>query len=361
MTDTLIATLGTVPGTVTATYEALYKTRRDLNHFDKVVFLGTLHRDVIDARTIVEEEMRNRYGNGLPEFIDENFPDEDVNTAPGFHKWVSDAIERYVETEDRLWISVTGGRKTMSAITAIVAQIYPNVQGIHHTWVHPDIERRAATTRSRRSENVLFPSLEPNDNQCRLVTLPYFALSDYREHFLAEQIPSYNLGDYLKGERYNETTARQVLNAMPRRLSPELSHDFVGQLQVLFQRPQEDDLVNTIKSILGILEEAGIIIDYGRLMYALDTAQEADDPAPTLDQFVDYLVAESRDNRPFAWARKLQEGFFSRQNREALGTVADLMQVASGLSLVSGQFFGVLAETYLHIVNLTDLISSSGN
>ncbi|MBN1136747.1 MAG: hypothetical protein JXM73_09175, partial [Anaerolineae bacterium] len=103
-------------------------------------------------------------------------PAPDINTADDvfiFREAIL-ALLRDVYKEDDIYICLAGGRKSMSGIAAIAAQLYGgNVRGLYHLYILPDLEDDGdigVLEDSPNKERVLCPG----PSEVRLVNLAFF-------------------------------------------------------------------------------------------------------------------------------------------------------------------------------------------
>ena len=173
----LIASLGRSPGVVTGTVDALNDTGRRPGR----VYIATTSDPIIWEKCIplLKEEFYKRY-SGIDLRDSEicirrnDIYDEDDNAE--FARKVGRVIAKEVRGENDVYISLAGGRKTMSAIMALLGQLY-GVSGILHILVDPEFERDGEVTRllglpMDRRQLVLHPPAEKR----RLIEFPVFAI-----------------------------------------------------------------------------------------------------------------------------------------------------------------------------------------
>ncbi|MEM3546000.1 MAG: CRISPR-associated ring nuclease [Candidatus Bathyarchaeia archaeon] len=173
----LIASLGRSPGVVTSTIDALNDTGRKSSR----VYLATTSDPIIWEKCIplLREDFRERYPD--VELRDaeiyiksSDIYDEDDNAE--FARKVGCVIAREVRAGNDVYISLAGGRKTMSAVMALLGQLY-GVRSILHILTDPELERDGEVTKllelpMDRRKLVLHPPAEKR----RLVEFPVFAI-----------------------------------------------------------------------------------------------------------------------------------------------------------------------------------------
>jgi len=164
MENVLIATLGESPIVVTAMYDLLKKEKGLV--IDKIVVLYPEKEALIStAFDLIREALRDRC-----EVIPECLPFEDVaNEADSFYflhtlyRLLNDAQK----SENRVYLSLAGGRKNMSALMAILVPLFPCVEGLYHV-IDPD-----EGTRRYHFKSVEYIFDLPDDER-----LSYFLLTD---------------------------------------------------------------------------------------------------------------------------------------------------------------------------------------
>ncbi len=203
----LISLLGLAPGVVTGAYYALVRDRGI--PIDRVVTLTTNHQQASDCEREIERELQRwqdeqrvtvRY-DGLavlyePESGGDShqslqkqmadacrlrIPEDDLNTEHSVNVFREAMLTlvRDVYRDDEVYLCVAGGRKSMSAIAAIAAQLYGHgVKGLYHLFVSRGIERDGMidvlpTLPTERKRCVLRPTLD----EVQLVELPFFQLT----------------------------------------------------------------------------------------------------------------------------------------------------------------------------------------
>src|SRR2546421_1766589 len=131
MENVLIATLGESPIVVTAMYDLL-KKRQQLA-IDKVVILQPEGGLIPLAFDLIREALQDKC-----EVIAEPLGFEDAdNEAHSFsflrtlYRLLND------ERENKVYLSLAGGRKNMSALMAILVPLFPCVEGLYHV-IDPD-------------------------------------------------------------------------------------------------------------------------------------------------------------------------------------------------------------------------------
>lgn len=126
MANILIASLGESPIVVTAMVKAL-KEKNNIQ-LDKVVVLYPgKHPNIKDGVTLIEE-------HSLCENIEPHvLPFRDANTSGYCHSFLR-ILHKVLEIHqsDTFYLSLAGGRKSMSALMFLFAPFYENIKGLYH-------------------------------------------------------------------------------------------------------------------------------------------------------------------------------------------------------------------------------------
>lgn len=129
MENVLIASLGDSPIVITAMYDLLKKEEEQV--IDKIVVLYPEKEALIStAFDLIREAFRDRC-----EVIPEYLPFEDVaNEADSFYflRTLYRVLNDAQKSENRVYLSLAGGRKNMSALMAILVPLFPCVEGLYH-------------------------------------------------------------------------------------------------------------------------------------------------------------------------------------------------------------------------------------
>ncbi len=129
MEHVLIASLGESPIVVTSMYDLL--TQQEQKHIDRLVVLYPRGGMVTEACALVEEAMK-----GHPCKVD--FQDlyiDDVNTTRDCLKFLQKLYQLLVnhqDNEDTVYLSLAGGRKSMSALMAWVIPYFSCIEQLYH-------------------------------------------------------------------------------------------------------------------------------------------------------------------------------------------------------------------------------------
>jgi len=143
---TLIAPLGHAPGTVTTAFYALQE--RGFGVMDRLITVTTSSRKAADAEQLIAEELKRwKESGGRVEYVRERIEAEDLddlqyaNATALFQGKIVEILHRERQQPDNeIYVSIAGGRKSMSALTAVAAVLY-DADMIFHIYVNDDLER----------------------------------------------------------------------------------------------------------------------------------------------------------------------------------------------------------------------------
>jgi CRISPR-associated protein Csx14 len=182
----LIISLGRSPPVVTETVDALLEMGVNLR---RVYCVSTNDRD-IQTRCIplLEAEFRNypEYVNRRIEFHPWNFiSNRDIETQEDHLEFVNLASSIMKREEDRrsdVYLSMAGGRKTMSAAMAVLAQIY-SARAITHVLVPAEIERKGTIdVLEKEPEEERRKILHPENKN--LIIFPVIGIASFRNEII---------------------------------------------------------------------------------------------------------------------------------------------------------------------------------
>ena len=132
MRKILIATLGETPQVVTEAIDALKEIKGI--EINEVVTVSTKGWKVDIAQELLREDIDRNYGNKIVYYNrPTDFEDVDDQWANiGFMKIVCSVLLHYKGSER--YVSIAGGRKTMSALMTLAVQMY-GANGLYHVLV----------------------------------------------------------------------------------------------------------------------------------------------------------------------------------------------------------------------------------
>jgi len=183
----LIASLGRAPPVVTETVDALLELGVNL----KRVYCVSTADDVICTKCIPlllnEFEKYPEYKRRRIEFYPWNLiSNRDIETIEDHLEFLRVASSIMKEEEGRgseIYLSMAGGRKTMSAAMAVLAQVY-SAKAITHVLVPPEIEEKGTIAKLEQIEaeeerkRVLHP---PEKN---LILFPVIGIASFRDEMI---------------------------------------------------------------------------------------------------------------------------------------------------------------------------------
>jgi len=173
----LIASLGRSPGVITGTVDALIEEGKKPGR----VYIATTSDELIwgECIPLLEREFWARYPDieldtRQIRISKDDIYDEQDNAE--FMRRVAAVVGRERFWGNDVYLSLAGGRKTMSAVMALIGQLY-GAKAILHLLVDPELEKDGVITRllklpEDRRELVLHP---PADKR-RLIEFPVFAI-----------------------------------------------------------------------------------------------------------------------------------------------------------------------------------------
>jgi len=201
----LIATLGTSPAVVTEAVDLL--TEQECRP-DGVILLRTEDTDVCEAYELLANHLPQHDGLTWVEPVPIG-QHGDVDTSEAAVEFMQEAcriLKSYRDAGYRLFVSIAGGRKAMSALLALAVQFY-GAERLFHIWVPPWLEEEGEIARLRNlPEEDLIRKLHPpldTEDRPRLVDLPFIGLFPWLE----------DIRDALKGAVPLERSLKTLLQA----------------------------------------------------------------------------------------------------------------------------------------------------
>lgn len=175
----LLSSLGLSPAVVTETIDALQNTGLQIN---TVVLLSTSNERIIDTYVpLLHEDFMETY-QGKVELIPAPIASDDIWTAQDnldFIKLATTFLNTYRKRGDNVYVSIAGGRKTMSAAMAIVAQLF-GAKGLYHVLVPEEIERKRLDYEElKKSPKARREAFHPDVLCMELVSIPVVGLFPY--------------------------------------------------------------------------------------------------------------------------------------------------------------------------------------
>lgn len=182
MTRTLVASLGTSPGTVTATYYALYE-RNPEDLPDRVVVVATEAREAEECLKMIRHKFRHPDdhepdGPRLEAALVEKVADlHDAPSTAAFQAKIAQVLRQERDRPgNQVWLSIAGGRKSMAALAALAAQII-GVDWMVHLYVVPELEQHGDINQLLQDSSWQPRCLHPNVGDYTLVDVPFFELA----------------------------------------------------------------------------------------------------------------------------------------------------------------------------------------
>ena len=196
----LIATLGTSPAVIT---EAIDLLTEQGARPDGVRLLTTQDPEVQESCNLLLEHLPAHDGISWNELVPiAAYRDVDTpKAAVEFMQVACRLLKTYRDAGYRLFVSIAGGRKAMSALLALAVQFY-GAERLFHVWAPPWIEEDGEITNLRKQKvfpdkvnEALHPSLDVEESdRPRIVDLPFIGLfpllNDIRAALKGEDVPS---------------------------------------------------------------------------------------------------------------------------------------------------------------------------
>ncbi len=179
MANVLLSSLGLSPAVVTETIDALKHTGLQIN---TVVLLSTSSERIMDiSLPLLCADFADTY-EGKITLIPAPIASDDIWTAQDnldFIKLATTFLNSYRRDGHNVYVSIAGGRKTMSAAMAIVAQLF-GAKGLYHVLVPEEIEKKRVDYEMlKESPEARREALHPDVDQMELVSIPVVGLFPY--------------------------------------------------------------------------------------------------------------------------------------------------------------------------------------
>ena len=199
----LIATLGTSPAVITEAVDLL--TEQGVRP-DGIQLLVTQDRDVQESYELLAQHLPIHDDITWVEPVSiAAYGDVDSSEAAvEFMQVATGLLKTFRDAGHRLFVSIAGGRKAMSALLALAVQFY-GAERLFHVWVPPWLEEEGDIAELRRWKEFpeelnkrLYPSLEVEESdRPRIVDLPFIGLFPL-------------LGDILMALKGGETPPKEI-------------------------------------------------------------------------------------------------------------------------------------------------------
>ena len=177
--NVLLSSLGLSPAVVTETIDALEKTGLQI---DTVILLSTSDERIINTYVpLLQDDFLDTY-QGRIELVAALITNDDIWTVQDnleFIKLATTFLNTYRKRGDNVYVSIAGGRKTMSAAMAIVAQLF-GAKGLYHVLVPEEIERKRIDYEElKNSPEARREAFHPDVLLMELVSIPVVGLFPY--------------------------------------------------------------------------------------------------------------------------------------------------------------------------------------
>lgn len=171
----LVASLGDSPAVITATLDAL--ERADGTRIDTVVTIGTSDFDVNRSSELLNDEIRRHY-DGRVIYMHERIEAQDLLTEEDHVAYLA-LVAKWLKTYRgrKVYLSLSGGRKTMVALVTLAAQIYGASALCHIVPLDLTLEEQSKVqSLSRLPREAQRQAFHPAPDAVRLVRLPLVSL-----------------------------------------------------------------------------------------------------------------------------------------------------------------------------------------
>jgi CRISPR-associated protein Csx14 len=234
MKRVLISTLGESPPVVT---EALDILKSEGKKIDQVVLLTTIDSHTEESANLLIKHIFKIYqGTNIYPISIEAYGDIDSEKALlDFMIKACGVLRDNIKRENEVFVSIAGGRKTMSALMMLAVQIYGAKELFHIIVDDPELEERSRITQLRKfSEREQNEILHPDLRKIKIVRMPFIGLFPW-------------IGDIvkiLKGGQTDKKEIRELLvsNKLIENNKPtQLGESFLKILEQVESRPEPCD------------------------------------------------------------------------------------------------------------------------
>ena len=177
--NVLLSSLGLSPAVVTETIDALQNTGIQI---DTVVLLTTADERIVNTYIpLLQDDFADTYGGRIL-LIPASITKNDIWTAQDNLEFIQLATA-YLNTHrkrgDNVYVSIAGGRKTMSAALAIVTQLF-GAKGLYHVLTLEEVEKqRHDYELLKNAPEKRREALHPDVQLMELVSIPVVGLFPY--------------------------------------------------------------------------------------------------------------------------------------------------------------------------------------
>lgn len=183
MSNILVATLGTSPGVITEAMDLLIEEGCRPNG---IILLKTQNDLVNQSYDLLSEHIPSYYEMDWIEAMDIENYGVDIDSAEAAKEFMLKAcmiLKNYRKKGNNCYVSIAGGRKTMSALLAQAVQFY-GADRLFHIWAPKGIEDKGEIQRIRRPlDEEGIRNLHPNKNESieieyrpKIVDLPFLGI-----------------------------------------------------------------------------------------------------------------------------------------------------------------------------------------
>lgn len=172
----LIASLGESPVVVTAMFDLLTtpEKQQEIGEIKKVVVLRP--RDNGDNNISLGYDLIVEALRGKCELLAEQLPFKDANgenESFDFLKQLYLLLDTYERSGDRVYLSLAGGRKNMSALMALLTPLFPCVKKLYHVLDTDEKQFKSTEAIVYLSDRERKAHMHPPLERLRLVDIPY--------------------------------------------------------------------------------------------------------------------------------------------------------------------------------------------
>ncbi len=168
--------------------EAIDKLSKENVEIDNVVILSTNDSDAKSSLNHLSEDIAEYY-KGKVKVIDiRQVPYYDIDSQEAALKFMEEAcnvLRDYKKQNCEVYVSIAGGRKTMSALMALAVQIYGADALFHIIVEDPDIEEKGKINILRNlTKQEKVGVLHPDPSKIKIIRMPFIGLFPYINEIL---------------------------------------------------------------------------------------------------------------------------------------------------------------------------------
>ncbi len=267
MENILIASLGESPVVITAMYEALTnllnEQKEPLIHppISKIIVLHSQEGLMPAAIDLLQDALKDRC-----EVIPESLPFEDADSeeeAYNFLHILYTLLNTIQESGDAAYLSLAGGRKSMSALMAILVPLFPCVKGLYHIIDKDEDSRKQHFLSIEKlfesSPDERFTFLFPPRDRMRLVNIPYSEQQQVSKSFRSQlyTISDEKLWETNTAEAEALEFAQDIAKGAGQTIEVLLTEDAANQFEELWQHDRTH--ADALKLCLEHMRFTGIL------------------------------------------------------------------------------------------------------